>query len=384
MNETSQLQNLSQNLSQLQCSPKGCAVDVIQYQQQHPGAAYAAEVAKLAATTSISTLKEVLDGYDLLPMPGAMAFKALGMALGFFFPQQGGLPTNPCTYATTDWGKCVWQEIKPFVQFFVQQQLNQAFDTFWTARIQGYQSRLWAMNSSAYQDSEHFPNGSVKDMSNATQTKMYDTLFRIYQDMIGDIPLFMANYSINTTAGAYLSQFASLHSSIMVNLMGSLKYRDQGDRFNFQTITACYAMNVYARATESHKARMAAFSAQSTSTVKCCSLQGQCTQCTGEAYGDSWQQCGWQTGYSVSCYQYLDACQTIPTGSNTEDITAPLESLLCYRQHKSYVEAQTVAYWLTWLAPIPSWLQSIVMMQQVNVTRAQTTLQTGFDCTAFR
>ena len=32
------------------------------------------------------------------------------------------------------------------------------------------------MNSSAYQDSEHFPNGSVKDMSNATQTKMYDTL----------------------------------------------------------------------------------------------------------------------------------------------------------------------------------------------------------------
>lgn len=77
-------------------------------------------MAKLAATTSISTLKEVLDGYDLLPMPGAMAFKALGMALGFFFPQQGGLPTNPCTYATTDWGKCVWQEIKPFVQFFVQ------------------------------------------------------------------------------------------------------------------------------------------------------------------------------------------------------------------------------------------------------------------------
>ena len=146
----------------------------------------------------------------------------------------------------------------------------------------------------------------------------------------------------------------------------------------------CYFDAVYARATESYKARMAAFSAQSTSTVKCCSLQGQCTQCTGKAYGDSWQQCGWQTGYSVSCYQYLDACETIPTGSNTEDITAPLESLLCYRQHKSYVEAQTVAYWLTWLAPIPSWLQSIVMMQQVNVTRAQTTLQTGFDCTAFR
>ncbi|CAE7710448.1 ACSL6, partial [Symbiodinium microadriaticum] len=289
------------------------------------------------------------------------------------------------------------------------------------------------MNSSAYQDSEHFPNGSVKDMSNATQTKMYDTLFRIYQDMIGDIPLFMANYSINTTAGAYLSQFASLHSSIMVNLMGSLKYRDQGDRFNYQTITACYAMNVYARATESYKARMAAFSAQSTSTVKCCSLQGQCTQCTGEAYGDSWQQfgamallfksfgvaaLGWLIGGAVAeegslrgiasnekraveleganmeqsltaqngqetdpegpqsdlnetsqlqnLSQNLSQLQCSPKGSNTEDITAPLESLLCYRQHKSYVGAQTVAYWLTWLAPIPSWLQSVVMMQQVN------------------
>lgn len=62
----------------------------------------------------------MLDGVELLPLPGAVAFLWMGAALNVFFPQAGGLPTNPCTYATTDWGKCVWQEIKPFVQFFVQ------------------------------------------------------------------------------------------------------------------------------------------------------------------------------------------------------------------------------------------------------------------------
>ncbi|OLQ15343.1 hypothetical protein AK812_SmicGene387 [Symbiodinium microadriaticum] len=132
LNETSQLQNLSQNLSQLQCSPKGCAVDVIQYQQQHPGAAYAAKAAQAGAAAALNTLQAVLDGAELLPLPGAVAFLWMGAALNVFFPQAGGLPTNPCTYATTDWGKCVWQEIKPFVQFFVQQQLNEllAFRSF--------------------------------------------------------------------------------------------------------------------------------------------------------------------------------------------------------------------------------------------------------------
>ena len=59
LNETSQLQNLSQNLSQLQCSPKGCAVDVIQYQQQHPGAAYAAKAAQAGAAAALNTLQAV-------------------------------------------------------------------------------------------------------------------------------------------------------------------------------------------------------------------------------------------------------------------------------------------------------------------------------------
>ena len=270
-------------------------------------------------------------------------------------------------------------KIKPFVEFFVQQQLDQAFEAFWSAKIQGYQGRLWAMNSSAYHDSTHYPNGSIEKMPSAVQTKMYDTLFQIYQDMIGDIPLFMASYAINTTAGAYLSQFGALHSSIMVNLMGSLKYRDAGDRFNYQTITACYAKNVYSRATASFKARMAALSGQNNGQVKCCNEQASCETCNGVTYKDSWKQCGWTTGFTVSCYQYLGMCDYSP------DIYAPLQSPQCYQQHTSYVEQQTVQFWESWLAPIPSWLHSIVLMQKIKVKPSPQPLKagTGFNCAAF-
>ena len=56
---------------------------------------------------------------------------------------------------------------------------------------------------------------------------MFDSLMEVNHAMLGDIKLFMTGRAIKTTAGAYLSQFASLHISVMTNILGSLKYRTE-------------------------------------------------------------------------------------------------------------------------------------------------------------
>lgn len=49
--------------------------------------------------------------------PIALRIASWGQFLSAFFPSAGSLPVNPCTYAEEqDWGKCVWEQVKPFVQ----------------------------------------------------------------------------------------------------------------------------------------------------------------------------------------------------------------------------------------------------------------------------
>ena len=47
--------------------------------------------------------------------------------------------------------------MKPFVQEFVSDQLDEAFEEIWKATIDGYHTRLWALNATAYKNSELQP-----------------------------------------------------------------------------------------------------------------------------------------------------------------------------------------------------------------------------------
>ena len=149
-----------------------CAIDVVTYEQQNPGVKYANQGEKTVARTAVDTLKEVLKSAGIIALKGSIAFGLIGNILNNFFPSAGGLPSNPCTYATSDWGKCVWQQIMPFVQSFVAQQIDKAFESLWTKTIQGYQLRLWTLNATAYKNSAHYPNGTVQSMSNITRDRM--------------------------------------------------------------------------------------------------------------------------------------------------------------------------------------------------------------------
>ena len=197
--------------------------------------------------------------------------------------------------------------MKPFVQEFVEDQLEDAFGELWDATISGYKTRLWAVHETVYHNSELYPNGTIKEISNATRDRMYDDLKEVHDAMLGSIELFLTDRAIKTTAGAYLSQFASLHVSVMTNLLGSLKYRTNGDRYVFQTVSACYAQRVYERATAALKSRISAVEVheEDQGAGECCRFYRPCAKCyfqSGE-FKDSWKlSCGWKnSGYRTHC-----------------------------------------------------------------------------------
>ncbi|CAJ1330125.1 unnamed protein product [Effrenium voratum] len=348
-------------------------------QSQNPAAKYALAAEKSVARTAVDALKEILKSAAVIALQGSIAFSFIGNILNNFFPGAAGLPSNPCTFATsTDWGKCVWQEILPFVQTFVSQQFDQAFESLWQATILGYQSRLWALNTTAYLNSVHWPNGTVKYMSNATRDRMYTELANVHNAMLGNINLFKTGYAINTTAGAYLAHFASLHIGVMSNLIGFPTYRTAGDKYVFQTITACYAQAVYQAATQAYKARMAAMTQQTQqSGAQCGAFQPAYCLLWGGTFTDSWTGCAW--GFSATSTSCISGPCVVPSDPNT-----PIAAQQCFYDHKKWVENQTVSFWVSWLALLPMWLANVMTMQNISVMNLTTmTANFNFSCQAF-
>ena len=108
-------------------------MNVATYEKKNPGAKYGMKTGKAVAKASVTTLKEILKDAKFIALKGNIAFAFIGSFISAFFPSAGGLPKNPCTYATKDWGRCVWEQVKPFVQEFVSDQLDEAFGQLWKA-----------------------------------------------------------------------------------------------------------------------------------------------------------------------------------------------------------------------------------------------------------
>ena len=56
-------------------------------------------------------------------------------------------------------------------------------------------------------------------------------------------------------------------------------------------------------------------------------------------------------------------------------------SKTCYQNHFNEVQKQTVSFWQNWLAPIPIWLNNVVLMQQIEVHK-EGLQDIEFDCSA--
>ena len=105
-----------------ECSdPASCITNVVKYESDNPGAEWGMKAGKFATRFTSDLFKEILKAAGKIALKGVLAFTFIGGAISAFFPGAGGLPVNPCTFAEKeDWGRCVWEQVKPFVQEFVE------------------------------------------------------------------------------------------------------------------------------------------------------------------------------------------------------------------------------------------------------------------------
>ena len=195
----------------------------------------------------------------------------------------------------------------------------------------------------------------------------------------------MTGRAIKTTAGAYLSQFASLHISVMTNILGSLKYRTEGDRYVFQTVSGCYALRVYEFATAALQSRMAALEEtrrgrrKADHAVRCIRHCSDC-QMVKVSFKDTWKlECGWKdSGYSLLSLMIYWYCvfMSLPEIQSGYPFRHATTIII------NEVQKQTVSFWQNWLAPIPIWLNNVVLMQQIEVHKEGLLRDIEFDCSA--
>ncbi|CAE7897433.1 unnamed protein product, partial [Symbiodinium sp. KB8] len=104
---TSLTTSVAETNASLDCEedPASCILNVVEYESKNAGAKYGMQTGKFAAKAASDTLKEVLKSASFIALRGTIAFAWVGAAISGFFPRAGGLPVNPCTYATNDWGR---------------------------------------------------------------------------------------------------------------------------------------------------------------------------------------------------------------------------------------------------------------------------------------
>mmetsp|Transcript_78563 Transcript_78563/g.197408 ORF Transcript_78563/g.197408 Transcript_78563/m.197408 type:complete len:533 (+) Transcript_78563:65-1663(+) len=326
------------SLSQSSCSKPSCAPDVVAKKKDDPSYAFAMKTAKSIAAGALNMVKLILKSTGEISLAGDIAFSFMSAFLGAFFPSSSS-PSGPCHLAV-NYGQCMWQQVKPFVEQYVQDQIADSFEQMWRAYILGYQREWSGINSTAYDNSQKFPNGTVKHMSKGVEDRMYEDLHTMWLFMRRDSEVFLLDYAINTTNGIYLAQYASMQISVATSLFGSWQFRTLGDRNNFQRDTLCYNHNVFVRAMEQRIARLASMGKQVTPDTSI-------TDPNHWTYFDHFKGCSWsmQCGFEDS----IIPCYTEQT---------------CWQQHVDYVTEQTDELWSDWLAPLPEWLQQVIDMDK--------------------
>ncbi|CAE7728305.1 unnamed protein product [Symbiodinium sp. CCMP2592] len=348
-----------------------CTTNVQKHLSENPGAEFAMSAAEITAGLAIDTVSQLAQQAGIIAMKGALAFSFIGGFLGEFFPSPGSLPENPCSHAGgDDWSKCVWEQIKPFVQKFVKQELDKKFEEIWTAYLKGYKLALWELNNTAFHDSKHFDNGTIEHMPDHVRDTMYHKLLLVHETMLTDAPFFLVREA-ETTEASYLSQFAGLHISVMSNLLGYNATRTQGHKNSFGKLSLCYALRVYERATEQLGRRLNALEHYVEGPKeKYYERIGRVVFMKAK-YKDTWQDdCKWKVGFEqemIEQYHYMTRFHPKYSAKQVEKLAK--ETKKCYEKHAREVEKQTVRFWMQWIQVVPLWLFNVMKMQQVVVSK---------------
>ena len=117
-------------------------------------------------------------------------------------------------------------------------------------------------------------------------------------------------------------------------------------------------------------------------THKCCKMYGGCTDRKNNRparFEDTWKL---ERGCKNRIRHLFYGWVYRGVYGGPRHILARASSWQCYDRHLDEVEKQAVSFWEDWLAPIPLWLNNVVLMQQIEVSNGQLLSRSGFVCSA--
>ena len=338
--------------------PFKCGLDVEGYRKKNDAVNYQTMSLKMMAEKSFD-----------FALAAAKGIPVVATFLGFFrvsfnmiWPSKEP-EKNPCDDALkADWGKCVWQQILPFVDKFVnkkiEKELEKAANQFYQDEILGLKGQLASLKEAVDIASTTLPNGTVVVKPEAVE-EMREGILNIVFDMIGKIPSFM---HVGTTGYAYLGQFASLHTSLAANVFGTPKGQLPRYRIQIQQLLGCYTMAIFNRTSREAQGRVR--------EVILGHFGGSCgggLWCEDyEEFGchDAYPDCPWdlsgEDGRNVACdpkHGGAHACDPYDGYARRK--------MECENRQNN-TRDQTFWFWKYWMEPIPQWLNMMVEMQKVQ------------------
>ena len=358
-----------------------CSQDVEGLRLRNPATNYYTSSLRWVSQKGFDFVVDTVAGS--VPILGG-AIKFLKNAFSWIWPTEAP-KANPCANVIAeDWGKCVWQQILPFAQRFLTFKLEEAFDAFYGATIQGIRYSMGKIVKRAEDDSYH--NGTFSPSPEVVETMQRD-LHDLYKLMDSETPLFTLK---TETAYAYLSQWASLHTSVMATLFSHKMHQDVGARRGFQNQLGCYAMGVFNRSVHSTYERLKGiYYLPHGHAEKCHSKSAICGPggngykwCDIHVYScrDSYERCS----YKLDDFKGRDTwCFETPS---CERVCDPFEGYHAYEMEcanrRNNTRDQTYEFWHHHLAPIPNWLAMIIKMDKLSVPGESPIL--SFDCKALQ
>ncbi|CAE7948300.1 PTC1, partial [Symbiodinium sp. KB8] len=165
-------------------SSEACATNAQEFNKKNPATRYQWSAARAVAKSTVEFIVNVsVKALKSIPILGT-AVGFLKNAFDFIWPTSSP-PNNPCEDAErNDWGKCVWQQIKPFVAHYVDAKLEQTFHEFWKAEIQSMQNILFDVDNS-----RRFPNGTLNSSQKVVDA-MHAEMNFAHMLMLDRIPQF--------------------------------------------------------------------------------------------------------------------------------------------------------------------------------------------------
>ena len=96
------------------------------------------------AKPGVDTMEEILKASATIAVRGTIAFAFISAGISAFFPKLGQDPKSPCDgLQETNWVKCVWAQIFPLVEEFVDAKIDNLVEQLWEAKLNGWNNGLW-------------------------------------------------------------------------------------------------------------------------------------------------------------------------------------------------------------------------------------------------